>query len=63
MNVEVIPREILPDGRNYFENQLPKDKVLVVHNNWIAGHGRKVERWIKHHMWYVGGFPFPRCEG
>jgi rhamnogalacturonan II specific xylosyltransferase len=49
-----LPRVEFPNGRDYFElfSQVYKDKVVVVHNNFVIGYEEKKERFIKEGLWH-----------
>ncbi|XP_052818443.1 uncharacterized protein LOC128244481 [Mya arenaria] len=43
-----------PDGSQYFVtfNDTQREHAVVVHNNWIIGHGKKLERFKRMKLWY-----------
>ena len=40
------------DNKTKYENSTKYENVVVVHNNWIIGHGKKRERFKKFNLWY-----------
>jgi hypothetical protein len=45
-----------PSGKGYvLMPQAKKDNVLLVHNNWIMGHSRKLARFQKWNLWHPSG--------
>ena len=59
----------MPPGSEYFndgyievDKPADRDKVLVVHNNWIIGHDPKRKRFQDNGLWEVGDWEFPTCE-
>lgn len=46
-----LPRNLFPDGKQYFEVMKDKTQVVVVHNNYIIGHDKKKARFEKAHLW------------
>lgn len=69
MRLEYLPSESFPSGKQFFENPYEEnyahihyEDILVVHNNYIKGHGRKLERFEAYHLWDVAGHVFPTCD-
>lgn len=69
MRLEYFSSESFPSGKQFFENpyednyaRLHYEEILVVHNNFIKGHGRKHERFEAYHLWDVADHVFPSCE-
>jgi hypothetical protein len=42
-----------PNGYRYFDSSEDIDFPCLVHNNWIKGLNRKINRLKKHNLWYV----------
>eukprot|EP00057_Strongylocentrotus_purpuratus_P003626 XP_003727023.1 PREDICTED: uncharacterized protein LOC100888971 isoform X1 [Strongylocentrotus purpuratus] len=53
----VMDSRLFPSGRLYFDpdwREANKDtEQVMVHNNWIKGHDRKVERFRNEGLWYL----------
>ncbi|CAN0378878.1 unnamed protein product, partial [Scytosiphon promiscuus] len=54
----IIPPEVLPPGKVFFNNAYVEDyaqvyhsEALIAHNNWIRGHHAKLERFRRYHLW------------
>ena len=47
----------LPNGFYYFNifNQSQQERAMIVHNNWIVGHDKKMERFKEHSLWQPSG--------
>ena len=45
-----------PYGELYFDRMPPtiQNNVVIVHNNWILGRMKKIERFIKYDLWADG---------
>jgi hypothetical protein len=57
LTYRILPRELYPNGRAYFERQIwpsRRRQPVIVHNNWIAGFGPKVERFRQGGLWLLG---------
>lgn len=70
MRMEIFPEESFPSGKIFFnqsyeENYAHKhfEDILIVHNNYIKGHGKKRFRFIQYHLWDVDDVSFPSCDG
>lgn len=50
-----LPSLEFPSGQMYFDqySQHKRDAAVVVHNNYIAGHGPKKARFVQHGLWKV----------
>lgn len=62
-------RQVMPPGFKYFDRDFMKeneeryrDRIIIVHNNWVIGHDAKVIRFIDHRMWDVEHWDFPSCQ-
>jgi rhamnogalacturonan II specific xylosyltransferase len=55
INIAALPTEQFPSGRQYFKqfSYDERSKAVVVHNNWIAGHEAKRNRFISFDLWYT----------
>ena len=53
-NVRSLPILKFPYGEFYFD-KMPssaRNDVVVIHNNWILGRMEKIQRFIKHNLWF-----------
>ena len=52
-NYAVLPMELFPSGRLYFETMSNQDreKIVVLHNNFIVGKEKKITRFKNFHLW------------
>lgn len=50
---ESLPRDLFPNGQEYFQlmTEKARQKVVVVHNNYIIGHDKKKLRFQKAGLW------------
>lgn len=53
LRVKGFSKELFPSGLNYFEEGV-QEKACVVHNNYIIGIEKKVERFKAFNLWMVG---------
>ncbi|KAL4233809.1 hypothetical protein ACF0H5_008487 [Mactra antiquata] len=55
VDYKVLNTTLFPSGRDYFGNhtQEQRSKAIIVHNNWIVGHGNKKERFREFNLWKV----------
>ena len=56
-NGRCLPLEKFPYGKLYFE-VMPsnvKEKVVIIHNNWIQGKSMKIQRFMDHNLWAENG--------
>ena len=51
--VGIFPNEFFPNGQIYFETNLDKDKIFLLHNNHISGLESKIERFKKNDCWFI----------
>jgi len=53
-----LPSENFPNGVVYFEhfNDPQRQKVVIVHNNFIVGHDEKKQRFVSHGLWNVSDY-------
>lgn len=55
VSLGILPGQSFPPGIIYFGlnfvNTTWRENVVVVHNNWIIGHGKKVDRFRKAGLW------------
>lgn len=70
VRLEIIPASIFPPGKVFFDHeyvenyvQVYHEGVMIVHNNWLRGHGSKLARFKAYQLWEVGGVSFPDCGG
>ena len=52
-NVRSLPMLKFPYGELYFD-KMPanfRKSVVLIHNNWILGKTKKIERFIKYNLW------------
>lgn len=53
-NIDVLPIELFPNGKNYFDRKIcDKNKIYIIHNNWIKGLNNKVKRFKENGLWYI----------
>ncbi|XP_060593180.1 uncharacterized protein LOC132747701 [Ruditapes philippinarum] len=54
LRIKGLDKNLFPSGKLYFQFLTKKQKaeVVVVHNNWIKGHDRKVDRFKKFNLWF-----------
>ena len=53
-DIDVLPIEIFPNGKNYFDNKIcNKDDIYIIHNNWIKGLDNKVKRFKENDLWFI----------
>ena len=56
LNVETLDPIEFPNGVRYFDHldKYPKGREpFLVHNNWIVGLKKKIERFKKHNLWFL----------
>lgn len=55
LRIKRLPSVNFPFGKLYFEKMKNEDraKTIVVHNNWIIGHDKKLDRFKKFKLWRV----------
>lgn len=46
-----LSRRLFPSGNLYFKGNKSNTEVVVIHNNYIIGHDRKVKRFKKYGLW------------
>ncbi|XP_052818444.1 uncharacterized protein LOC128244482 [Mya arenaria] len=53
VRIKGLDTKRFPDGYQYFEkyNDKQRKDVVVVHNNWIIGHGKKLGRFKDMKLW------------
>jgi hypothetical protein len=53
VNIKSLDSRMFPSGKLYFEefSKAERLRVVIVHNNWIAGHDKKVERFKNMSLW------------
>jgi hypothetical protein len=58
-DVAAVPNsELWPNGRMYFRddvNATTRARAVIVHNNFIRGKSKKLERFVKHGLWHPSG--------
>ena len=54
VRIKGLDTDLFPSGVLYFRklNDTKYSNVVVVHNNWIVGHDRKIERFKKFNLWH-----------
>lgn len=53
-NFSFLPRNIFPNGNDYFNHKLhDRDRVVLVHNNFIKGIAAKIRRFRAHGFWII----------
>lgn len=69
MRMDVFPNESFPSGREFFAHSYEEDyahiyfpDIMIVHNNFVRGHDKKLRRFQDYHLWDVGNETFPTCE-
>lgn len=52
-NGKVLPASHFPPGRHYFEDMcsLERQKVVIIHNNFIVGLQSKIQRFKEWNLW------------
>jgi len=61
----LLPPLSFPDGRRFFEQKAPQLQGLVpaiIHNNWIKGKDKKIERFKEWGLWMVDGDFFCKVD-
>eukprot|EP01088_Endostelium_zonatum_P007172 TRINITY_DN19354_c0_g1_i1.p1 TRINITY_DN19354_c0_g1~~TRINITY_DN19354_c0_g1_i1.p1 ORF type:complete len:201 (+),score=19.31 TRINITY_DN19354_c0_g1_i1:124-726(+) len=64
LNIIGLPEEFFPCGYHYWPKTKKSKKMaspipineqdlFIVHNNWISGASRKMNRWVNKQLWYV----------
>lgn len=68
MRMEHFPKEAIPSGKFFFDREYEEnyahvfyEDIVVVHDNYIKGHDRKVGRFKEYHLWSVESVSFPEC--
>ena len=58
LRIRGLDTGLFPSGKLYFQFFTKKQKsgVAVVHNNWIRGHDKKVNRFKKFNLWFVNDY-------
>ena len=53
-DIHVLPIELFPNGKVYFEDKLCNDiEIYIIHNNWIAGLDNKINRFKENNLWFI----------
>ena len=53
-NMDVLSIELFPNGKNYFDRNIcDKNKIYIIHNNWIVGLNNKIKRFKENGLWYI----------
>lgn len=60
--VSFFPRELFPNGQDYFTKGM-RARAVLVHNNFIRGLDQKVARFKLHGLWLVGAGPRRAAAG
>lgn len=57
IRAEALPSKYFPDGISYFHHMSEEERneAVVVHNNFVVGYRKKVQRFKKFGLWVVGG--------
>ena len=53
-NGRILPLKLFPTGKIFFEqmHKALRDEVCVVHNNFIVGKEKKIQRFKHYELWY-----------
>ena len=54
IQLQPLDTNYFPSGLLYFEkfDESQQDNVVIVHNNFIKGHGPKLNRFVNHSLWF-----------
>ena len=61
INLKRLDNKKFPDGNKYFDryNETERKAAVVVHNNYIVGHDKKLTRFRKHGLWLLDSQHYP----
>ena len=53
-NGKILPLKVFPNGKMFFEQMQKslRNKVYVVHNNFIVGKEKKIQRFKQYQLWH-----------